>query len=298
MRLDILAAAAALLLWIGGGSWYWTCKVKGHCDEISASPVAIPTPEPTSLPSTEPGFFVEAEGEKLFLRMDALYSKIGSSDLEITPSLQEALDSLGAYMTSHEGAFLEITGKYLNGVDGESSQLALNRAKALGMMMIGKGLTDDRLVYSYASSGYAFAADSLLPAASAKILPPREEATEVIAELLEPRNLYFDFGKTDLPIEDSFRTYCGEVIRYLRAHPEAAITVTGHTDNKGNAARNKEIGMGRAETVSAVLASFGVPSSQLKASSEGMARPIADNATEEGRALNRRVEVRLFAGNE
>jgi len=108
MRLDIIATVAALLLWIGGGSWYWVCKVKEHCDELSGNTTEI-IQEPAAPTAPEmPGFHVGKKGEKLFLRMDPLLSKIGSADLALTPSLESALDSLSGHMNSNSGSFLEI----------------------------------------------------------------------------------------------------------------------------------------------------------------------------------------------
>lgn len=297
MRLDILAAIIALVMWIGGGSWYWVCKVKEHCDELPGATTEV-VDEPIAEEPEEvqiPGFSVGEEGNKLFLRMDLLLSKAGSSELALTPGLESALDSLQQKLSSEPGSFLEIIGNYFDGMEGETSGLALERAKALGSLLIGKGLDAKRLIYSYGATSWMTSVDSMVQSASVNILPAEEESEESLAGLFEPNNQYFDFGVTNLPVSEEFRAYCGKVIRYLRAHEDARLTVTGHTDNVGSADRNREVGLGRAQTVAEVLKGFGVPESQMTVSSEGMDSPIADNATEEGRAQNRRVEIRLVA---
>lgn len=300
MRLDIIATATALLLWIGGGSWYWVCKVKEHCDELpgNRTEVVEAAPAPSATAPSMPGFHVGSAGEKLFLRMDPMLSKVGSANLALTASLESALDSLYGHMNSNSGSFLEIIGNYFDGMDGENAQLALERAKALGKILIQKGMDPARLVYSYDGTSFISLTDSMVNAVSVNILPGEEESESELASLFEPNNQYFDFGVTNLPVTPEFRSYCGKVIRYLRSHPDASLSVTGHTDNVGSPTRNKEVGLGRAQTVSGVLAGFGVSSEQMNVSSEGMARPIADNNTEEGRAKNRRVEIRLVAGAE
>lgn len=298
MRLDIIAAAAALLLWIGGGSWYWVCKVKEHCDELPGNTTEVVDEPTTSSDPAMPGFYVGSAGERLFLRLDPMLSKVGSADLALTPSLESALDSLNLHMSSNSGSFLEIIGNYLDGVEGEDSQLALERAKALGRILIQKGMDPARIVYSYDGTSFISLADSMVNAVSVNILPAEEENEADLADLFEPNNQYFDFGVTNLPVTPEFRSYCGKVIQYLRSHPDASLSVTGHTDNVGSPARNKEVGLGRAQTVAGVLAGFGVSHEQMNVSSEGMARPIADNTTDEGRAKNRRVEIRLVAGAE
>ena len=67
--------------------------------------------------------------------------------------------------------------------------------------------------------------------------------------------------------------------------------VVGHTDNVGGDAPNLALSQRRADAVVAYLASKGVASASMSAKGEGEAKPIADNATIEGRAQNRRMEI-------
>ena len=75
-------------------------------------------------------------------------------------------------------------------------------------------------------------------------------------------------------------------------HPDWRITIEGHTDNIGSAAYNIELSTRRAEAVRDVLVRrFSVPASRLLSRGYGLTRPVETNATDEGRAHNRRVEV-------
>ena len=69
--------------------------------------------------------------------------------------------------------------------------------------------------------------------------------------------------------------------------------VIGHTDNVGDAISNKKLSQRRAETVRNVIISMGVEPERLTAIGKGDTEPKADNNTEEGRLMNRRVEVQL-----
>lgn len=80
---------------------------------------------------------------------------------------------------------------------------------------------------------------------------------------------------------------------YLIAHPHVHAVIEGHTDNTGDAAANLGLSQQRAETVRQVLLSFGVEPDRVESRGYGQNHPRADNSTVEGRALNRRVEVRL-----
>jgi len=70
-----------------------------------------------------------------------------------------------------------------------------------------------------------------------------------------------------------------------------ALRVEGHTDNQGSAAANQALSEKRAQAVVAWLTSHGVAAARLTAKGFGQTKPVADNAAEEGRAKNRRVEL-------
>src|SRR6266478_3036678 len=79
----------------------------------------------------------------------------------------------------------------------------------------------------------------------------------------------------------------------LVKYSDDRIRIQGHTDSSGSPARNEELSLRRAEAVRDVLAGRGVNPRQMLVEGVGAARPIADNATPEGRAENRRVELRI-----
>lgn len=93
----------------------------------------------------------------------------------------------------------------------------------------------------------------------------------------------------------------------LKNNSDCDIAVQGYTDNAGwknstaeqSVEKNKALSLDRATAVSSFLQSLGVPATQLK-SVEGLgeANPVADNATAAGKALNRRVEVYMYASQE
>ena len=72
------------------------------------------------------------------------------------------------------------------------------------------------------------------------------------------------------------------------------VRLAGHTDNVGSAEDNKRLSQERAEAVRAQLIEFGCDPASIKAFGYGDTKPVASNESEEGRALNRRVEITLF----
>lgn len=83
------------------------------------------------------------------------------------------------------------------------------------------------------------------------------------------------------------------VLGLINSHPGSQWVIAGHTDNQGNADHNQALSENRSGSVIAWLKDHGVNSSQLERQGFGASRPVADNATPNGRALNRRVEVAL-----
>jgi OOP family OmpA-OmpF porin len=99
----------------------------------------------------------------------------------------------------------------------------------------------------------------------------------------------FDFGKSN--IRDESRPIIEQIVQMLDENPKLKLSVEGHTDNVGNPASNKTLSEERARSVVSAIVSQGIAAERLSSSGYGPDKPIADNNTEEGRAMNRRVEL-------
>ena len=84
-----------------------------------------------------------------------------------------------------------------------------------------------------------------------------------------------------------------KLAEYLLKNETLNATVYGHTDNVGNSSDNLKLSQARAESVKQFLVNLGVADTRLGAIGMGDSKPKGDNGTEEGRMLNRRVEVKL-----
>lgn len=89
-----------------------------------------------------------------------------------------------------------------------------------------------------------------------------------------------------------------EVVEAARQYPEINLAVTGYTDNQGKADANVRLSQARAEAVKAYLVGKGVAAARISTAGRGAADPVADNASADGRAKNRRVEIRYVVKEE
>ncbi|MGB0782500.1 MAG: OmpA family protein [Marinomonas sp.] len=107
-------------------------------------------------------------------------------------------------------------------------------------------------------------------------------------------NVLFDSGKSD--IKPRFYTELKQLAKFLQDHPTSNVVIEGHTDSKGSAELNRELSQRRTTAIADVLVdSFRIKADRVKGIGYGETRPIADNDTETGRKLNRRVVAEVFA---
>ncbi len=120
---------------------------------------------------------------------------------------------------------------------------------------------------------------------------------EINLEFMAPKtfvldDVNFETGKASLE-EESF-VVLDELVAYLNRKDDERIEVQGHTDNVGSAVANLKLSDDRANTVRAYLLMKGIDSLRVTARGYGMSVPVSDNKTEEGRAQNRRTEVKIL----
>lgn len=123
---------------------------------------------------------------------------------------------------------------------------------------------------------------------------PQEVGTGELQAALEKDGrvaLYLNFDTDKADLKPEAQPVLEKVVALMQDNPSLKLSVEGHTDNKGAAPRNKTLSEQRAQAVMKALVSAGVAAGRLSAQGFGQEKPLASNATEEGRAQNRRVEL-------
>ncbi|MBL7730060.1 MAG: PD40 domain-containing protein [Chitinophagaceae bacterium] len=107
------------------------------------------------------------------------------------------------------------------------------------------------------------------------------------------RNIFFDVNKAEL--KPASLAELDKLVQLLNENPTVKIEISGHTDNAGKPADNLLLSNNRAKAVVNYLVSKNIAAARLTAKGYGETKPIADNKTEEGKAQNRRTEMKVIS---
>ncbi len=224
----------------------------------------------------------------------------GTATLPVSAAYAAALDSLAVLAKAEQDYALRIDAPVLaregyGQRHGRYADLGIARAAAIAAELQARGVPAERLsLQSYlATDTYAlvpmFSFQPVVPKSISDGVPDGED---VIVDSFALRGLRFAANSTALQPDEAFVEYAGELVAALNAQPNLRLTLTGHTDDRAEPAHNDSLGRWRAEAVARYLEQIGL-ARPVEVRSKGEREPIADNATPEGRFLNRRVEARI-----
>lgn len=119
------------------------------------------------------------------------------------------------------------------------------------------------------------------------------EASAMFKEISEKGfiALYINFETGKSAIKSESLSIVDQMVQMLKEAPDLKISVQGHTDNTGTAAANQALSEQRAAALVKALTEKGIDKSRLSSKGFGQTKPVADNASEDGKAKNRRVEI-------
>jgi len=140
-----------------------------------------------------------------------------------------------------------------------------------------------------------------LPNGTTVQIPQRGVEGKLLAFIQDPnrapdKTSWFDFDRllfatNSTTLEPQSKDQLTAVAAILTAYPAVHLNIGGYTDNTGDANYNQKLSQGRADSVVAQLGTMGIASDRLVAKGYGEDHPVGDNATPEGRALNRRISM-------
>lgn len=231
----------------------------------------------------------DADGGTLFKFPSNFIIASNNGEVVIPESLSGIKDSIFNYLNNNQGKELLISAKYL---ETEGEPIGFDRANFLKNILTKAGINPNRIIPKAVLSDYSYATDSNYGEGIAMLFQnASEETINALDESISNKTLYSKFGSDEFKPDKTLQGYAYELKYYLEKYPDKNVTITGHTDDVGEAAANLKLGLDRATTVMNYFASQGVSVDKMKAFSKGETEPIESNETEEGRAKNRRIKI-------
>ncbi len=251
---------------------------------------------PINTHSDEASLIVSADGKTAYFSSDKFGGK-GRQDIYRFELYKEAQPKLVSYM---EGQLLDenhhpVIGK-LQVINLETGELASQTVSdsATGKYLLSTP-TQEPYAINVSKEGYLFYSENLEITNTASVKPQQKDIElkpVKIGESIVLNNIFFEVNSYELRKESAVEL---EKLRDLLVkNPKIRIEISGHTDNTGGEAMNIKLSEQRAKAIYDYLVQSGIPASRLAYKGYGFRKPIASNDTEEGRAQNRRTEIKII----
>jgi OmpA-OmpF porin, OOP family len=245
---------------------------------------------------SKPEKFLNIKDEKgsIIYAFDSQLQIFKSTDsIYIPNSLFKVKDSLLNYLNKNQNKELLIYGWH-NNEQMSNSNLGIERANYLKDILTKFGLNTDKISIASIQKEYAYNNELTYNGGIELVLKDlSEEKASLINKGIISKSLYTKFNSRKFIPDNTLMTYTYDLKNYLLNHPDKKVSILGHTDSVGDEMDNKVISRDRATNVMKHFINNGIDKNKLQVFSKGETEPIADNATKEGRAKNRRIEINV-----
>lgn len=234
----------------------------------------------TSIYNFHTGFFINKQNSNV------------SSILNM-PSLKDNIRSILANDYSKE---LQIIGKYtVNDSNSNTIEnIGLQRAEFVKRELISLGILPDRIktfgeIFNFLYNNQGIYDNGI----EMKLKNIQQSTLDSLEFSIANKTLYVDFENDSLIYTKDLTDYMLILKQYLQKYANKKVQIIGHTDNLGYYDKNLIIGMNRAIKVQEYFVNNGIIFNKIVTLSKGESEPIAEKTTEEGRAKNRRIELKI-----
>lgn len=282
----VLAFIAYLFRYFIGEKICGVCQT--HTNEAKQEQIKT---NPTAIQKLSSFAITDVNGKTVFNFPSNFIINSANGKVHIPEDMQSFKDSIFNFLNKNQGKELMITAKYLQ---SEGEPRGVDRANFLKNVLVNAGINPNRIIPKAVMSDYSFDSKGNYADGIAMIFNTiSQEAEEVFEKSISNKILYADFGAVAFKPDRNLQAYAFELTNYLHKYTDKKVTITGHTDDVGSTSGNYKFGLKRANNVLNYLVSQGIDTKRIKAFSKGETAPIASNKTEEGRAKNRRITIKV-----
>ena len=265
---------------------HYVCEIKGLCDD----------PDDYRLKT-----LALSEGDRMILRG---YDQFAFDTAQVAPRLnrnsRNFLDAVAKHLLQNPEKQLNITAFFRESEkeikSGFYENLGVARAAEIRQELMRRGIEEDRITLDYGMSQSASFNEPALFEVYSPLADGSFERRKFTFHNMTFTQAEFRFDSDKFQPGEPFRLYADSVKTYLELNPQKRLVIIGHADFIGQQDYNEDLGMRRAENARQYLRNLGV-TSDIEVKSMGESRPVASNATAEGRAKNRRVNFIIEDNN-
>lgn len=293
-----------LTIFLGTILYYNLCATC-YTEEVIVEEIMV-TEEPVAA-TMNPFLVNDSNGDLNINVQDNINFKSSSISIlqPIAKQVEDGIDSLNVYLEENPLKTLKITGYYTTDEINNSAfpNLGLARANAIKNYFVSKGISSQQIdTFGALNDDIIPDQDDIFHGPESYDIATREEGDDSHLEALkiigdsiksDPLILHFETAQSVINLSAEQREKVADISRYLDKIEGASVTIVGHTDNTGNAESNMVLGQKRADFAKSYFIKNHIPETKITTISKGQTEPIADNATEEGKAENRRTIVTL-----
>ncbi len=281
----------ALLAWYCAGAYFTSCQT---CNPVAEKAAAI---VPAAKPVMEKNVWDVNDGSRFTTGSPNHFTfPIASAEPNVPAKTQSAFDKVSSYLKDNPARQLLLTGFYKEdeAYSGSFDNLGVARAEAIKSNMVSNGAPAANIITTgLADYNLRFNANDKLVDGVTFNFKGASDLADIGARLkAEPYKIYFATGSNQVNLDQALKDYFADIKYYVSQVPGAAIQVSGHTDNVGSLSGNTNLSKKRAGQIRDYMVRQGIRGDAITSViGEGPNRPIATNDTDDGKSLNRRVEI-------
>ena len=309
---NFLTAFFTFLIWSVFALWFHQTQSEKICDncatahkistdinnnnsdskEINTEDLSKQNKEQIQPVKTYKGFTIFDESNNpIYQFSQGFITNATNGNIVIPNSITSFKDSIYNFLNRNQLKEVVIKAKHLS----SETNFGTIRGNQIKKILTDFGVNPDKISVETMVSDYSYNSENNLydKGISMFFRDISEDRISSIENNIANKTLYSYFAQKGFKPDRTLQAYAIELKNYLDKYPSKKVHVTGHTDAVGSPEANEWFGAERAKNVVKYFASQGINKAKFTTQSKGQTAPIATNATSEGRAKNRRIEIKI-----